>query len=147
MNAIETLDILNNRNHKRDIHLFLHVEKYMVEQNFDWLSLKIKGKCLYGEAYLSPTGSKGNYLIQVYFSPFLWSQQDRRYERIFIKKPNIKFNSKIHMYSDKALCLYYPNDYVSHIPLFKCLVWTSEWLLKYEYFKKKGVWIGEEVKH
>ena len=147
MKGIETLEVLKNDNHKKGFQPFLQVEKSLVEQHFDWLSLKVKGEFLYGEANISPEGCRDNYQIQVYYSPFFWSEKDKRYERIYIKKPNIKFNPRTHMYSDRSLCLYYPHDYVHYIPLFKCLTWTSEWLVKYEYFKQKGVWIGNEVQH
>ncbi|WP_181044106.1 hypothetical protein [Apibacter adventoris] len=45
------------------------------------------------------------------------------------------------MYKNKSLCLYYPNDYLEHVPLYKSLAWTSEWLVKYEFFEKYRVWI------
>jgi len=147
MNHIEILEVIKNHNHRKDSYLFLHVEKFMVEQYFDWLSLDIRGNYLQGEAYLSPKGCTNNYQVQIYYSPFLLSSKDKRYDRIYIKKPNIKFNPKIHMYGDTSLCLYYPNDNLNYVPLFKSLTWTSEWLIKYEYFQQTGTWIGNEVEH
>lgn len=134
----------------RNISVFLFVEKKLVEKYFDWIDLKLmkdkKQLYLKGTGELSPIGCKNKYKIQVEFAPFI---AGNRFERIKIMSPDIDFNPKIHMYkSDNSLCLYYPPDYdFHHLPLFKSLAMLSEWLVKYEFFKRFGVWFGNEFKH
>ncbi|MDB0610780.1 hypothetical protein PL371_02615 [Tenacibaculum maritimum] len=147
MNLIEILDTSKNNEHKSNVFTFLNVEKFMVQKHFDWISLSIKKKFIHGKAILRPKGCSNSYQIEIYYSPFLWNEIDKRYDRIYIRKPNVKFNPKIHMYGDKSLCLYYPNDYIGYVPLYKILFWISEWLIKYEFYKRFGTWIGNEVEH
>jgi hypothetical protein len=72
-----------------------------------------------------------------------------RFDRIWIVEPYISYNPKTHMYFDDTLCLYYPKDLPASkiTPLATMLPWLSEWLVKYEFWQKYKVWIGEEAPH
>ncbi|MCW3162643.1 hypothetical protein [Chryseobacterium oryctis] len=148
MNAIETLEIFRLKSVLKMPYTFLCIEKVLAENYFKWLRLKIikhkENYYLIGKGKLQPVGCENSYEIQVKFSPFL---EGIRFENIKIINPKIEFHPKIHMYHNTSLCLYYPKDHFGHVPLFRSLQWTSEWLVKYEFFKRFGVWIGNEVKH
>lgn len=148
MNVIETLEIFRLKSVLKTPYTFLCVEKVLAENYFKWINLKIvkhkESYYLVGNGSLQPLGCKQSYEIQVIFSPFFGGN---RFESIKILNPKIEFHPKIHMYRNTSLCLYHPKDHFGHIPLFKSLQWTSEWLVKYEFFKRFGTWIGDEVKH
>lgn len=142
MNLIETLEINRRKDNIKNSYMFLFVQKILVEQNFDWVKLNMQNNKLSGVGVIKPDGCKRSYEIEIEYSPL-----EYRYERIYVRNPNIRFNPKIHMYRDDSLCLYYPKDHLYPPPLYKMLSWVSEWLVKYEFFQRKGVWIGNEFKH
>ena len=148
MKNIETLETYRLKSFLRTPYTFLCVEKVLAERFFNWIKLKIvklEGNYyIFGKGSLQPTGCKQSYQVQVIFSPFFGGN---RFESIKILNPKIEFHPKIHMYHNTSLCLYYPKDHFGHVPLFRSLQWTSEWLVKYEFFKRFGTWIGDEVKH
>jgi hypothetical protein len=145
MRSIETLEQNRRKWVQDNYYLFLCLEKFLVEKSFDWLNCKIDGKVLSVKGSIKPPGSKSLYEVSINFSPFYKT----RFERVHILSPDIPFNPKIHMYYDKSLCLYYPNDHSPFINLHltQMIPWISEWITKYEFWKKYRVWLGDEVKH
>lgn len=120
----------------------LHVDKELVENNFDWLKLSIKNEYIFGSGTLVLNGLK--YQVELMYSENFKSRKDR----IWIK--NIAYNKAIHMYLDGTLCLYHPESDVSKyrgLPLYQILPWISEWCIHYEEWKKYGVWLGDEYEH
>lgn len=145
MKGIGILEENKIRALKENIITGLYLEKLLVEDNFDWLNCGIDGKKLVASGVVRPKGCKDQYKILVHFSPFLKNRPDR----IWVMQPDIPYNRKIHMYGDRSLCLYYPGDIppTRVLHLVDMIPWTSEWLIKYEFWKKYSVWLGEEVKH
>lgn len=146
MNLITILEANNLAEQKKYWYIFLSIQKYIIEQNFSWLNLKIleKNKTLYGSGTLNINGK--NYHIEIYYSPFF----NNRYDRIYIKDKSIIYNDKIHLYRDLSLCLYHPiidKPKLQTIPLCKMIPWITEWIIFYNQWKKYGVWLGKEIKH
>lgn len=132
------------RNYQNEYHTRLLVEKALVENNFDWLSLEITNKLLHGKGRFL-IGSK-NYDIEINYSPFF----KFRFDRIFIKSEKIVYNDDIHIYPDLSLCLYHPTidrPFLKIIPLYKMIPRIVEWCINYENYKKYSVWISKEIKH
>lgn len=130
---------------KRDFQFYLSLEKFLVEQCFDWLNLELNGKMLKGEGVLEIADK--SYLVSLLYSPFF----SYRFDRIFIKDDSIKFNKAIHLYKqDMSLCLYHPRidkPINEIIPLYRMIPWISEWCIFYEEWKKYGVWLGRQIEH
>jgi hypothetical protein len=144
MNLITILEAKNLVEHKNHWFIFLSIQKYLVEQHFSWLNLKIKDKTLYGNGTLEVNGV--NYYIEFYYSPF----NEFRYDRIYIKDKTIRYNDNIHLYRDLSLCLYHPvidKPKLQMIPLYKMIPWITEWIVFYNQWKIYGVWLGKEIKH
>jgi len=134
------------KQNQKEWFLFLSVQKYLVEKNFDWLKLSIneKSKALLGKGDLWIDGVK--YKIILSYSPF----HKFRYDRIFIKDKSIQYTKDNHLYGDNSLCLYHPHidkPLFQIIPLIRMIPWISEWILWYNYWKKYKVWLGDEIKH
>ena len=70
--------------------------------------------------------------------------------KVWILNPKIRMNSDTHVYADGSLCLYYPpespwkNTDNLHE---KTLPWIAEWLVFYELYLIKGVWLGKSAPH
>lgn len=129
---------------KQNIHECLSVQKYWVEQHFDWIKIKISNKKLLGEGTLVVDRQK--FKVLMLYSPEYGVKMDK----IWILNQNIEFNDDIHVYSDLTLCLYHPifdKRAFTFIPLWKILSWVSEWCHQYIQWKKYGVWMGKEVSH
>ncbi len=144
MNHITILEAKNLVEHKNHWFIFLSIQKYLVEQHFSWLNLKIMDKTLYGNGTLEVNGV--NYYIEFYYSPF----NEFRYDRIYIKDKTIRYNDNIHLYRDLSLCLYHPvidKPKLQMIPLYKMIPWITEWIVFYNQWKIYGVWLGKEIKH
>jgi len=124
---------------------YLLLEKILIEQQFDWLKCLISKNELLGKGHLHSTSSGKQYQILVQYSYF----NPNRFERIWVIEPKIKFNIKTHMYVDNSLCLYFPKDLPDSTitPLATILPWVSEWLVKYEFWQRYKVWIGDEAPH
>ena len=132
--------------HQKNWHIFLSFQKFLVEQHFDWLELKVNlnNRSLQGRGVLSVNGK--NHTVLLSYSPF----HRYRYDRIFIDDKSIKHHKEIHLYSDSSLCLYHPiidQSIFQKTPLVKIIPWISEWVIFYEQWKKYGVWLGKEIKH
>ena len=55
-----------------------------------------------------------------------------------------------HRYSDRSLCLFYPQDRswsASSIIALTIVPWTAEWLWLYECWCDTGEWFGDEAPH
>lgn len=144
MNLITILEGKKMVEHKNNWFIFLTIQKYLVEQNFSWINLKIIDKTLYGSGTLEVNGA--NYHIEIYYSPF----NEFRYDRIYIKDKTIRYNDNIHLYRDLSLCLYHPvidKPKLQMIPLYKMIPWITEWIVFYNQWKIYGVWLGKEIKH
>lgn len=146
MNLITILEANIIAEHKKYWFIFLTIQKYLIEQHFSWLNLKIvdNDKTLYGSGLLQVNGK--DYHIEFSYSPFY----QYRYDRIFIKEKSIIYNDKIHLYRDMSLCLYHPiidKPKLQLIPLYKMIPWITEWIIFYNQWKTYGVWLGKEIKH
>lgn len=146
MDLITTLEAKNTFENKKNWFIFLNINKYQVENNFNWMKLKIlhKDKSLYGFGSLEINGKK--YSIELYYSPF----NTNRFERIYIKDESIIYDDKIHLYSDMSLCLYHPvldKPKFRMIPLYEIIPWITEWIVFYNLWKVYGIWLGKEIKH
>lgn len=146
MNLITTLEENIKKTHQKNWDTFLYAQKVLVEQNFDWLKLKLDpvGKALLGKGRLNIGGK--SYEILLSFSPFY----QHRYDRIVLKDSSILYHKDIHVYGDMTLCLYHPiidQSLFKKLPLYKMIPWISEWIVFYEQWKKYGVWLGNEIKH
>ena len=130
--------------YQRNYYNFLLIEKFRVEDSFDWLSFIIDDRVLKGNGILQL--AKYRFEIELFYSPFF----KYRFDRIYILSPKVVFNSKIHLYSDLSLCLYHPiidspNDRI--MPLVKIIPWITEWCIHFQEWKKYGVWLGKEIAH
>lgn len=146
MELITILEENIKKRHQRDWYIFLSIEKFLVEENFDWLKLHIdfQSKSLLGKGVLN-IGCR-TYTILLSYSPF----HEHRYDRIYVNDRSISYNKDIHLYRDLSLCLYHPTvdqPIFQKIPLFKMVPWISEWVVFYEQWKKYGIWFGKEIKH
>ena len=146
MRDITNLEANIRAEHQRNWHVFLHIQKQLVANSFDWLQLVIsyRTKSLLGQGTLVIGGR--SYFIYLAYSPF----KPFRYDRIYVNDKNIKYHDDIHLYADMSLCLYHPRidqAVVEKIPLFKLIPGISEWIVHYQQWKKYGVWLGKEIKH
>lgn len=146
MNPTTVLEENIRNDHQKNWHIFLTLQKKLVESNFEWLNLKLnsKSKSLYGSGKLNINDR--NYSIILMYSPF----NSYRYDRIYVNDKSIKYHKDVHLYLDLSLCLYHPTidqPLVQKIPLVKMIPWISEWVVFYEQWKKYGVWLGKEIKH
>jgi hypothetical protein len=70
--------------------------------------------------------------------------------KVYIKRPKIEYDPKIHMYEAGHLCLYYPQDFNwkpnSSIANYT-IPWVNEWIIYYELFKISGKWEGPAAPH
>lgn len=146
MNHITTLEEIVRKNHQANWELFLSLQKDLVEQNFDWIKLKVdkKNKQLLGKGDLN-LGNM-NFSVILSYSPF----NPSRYDRIYLIDNKLEYHRDIHVYGDLSLCLYHPlidQGPFQKISLVKIIPWISEWIVFYLQWKKYGVWFGKEIKH
>lgn len=70
---------------------------------------------------------------------------------VTIINPFIEPSSKIHMYSNRCLCLYYPHDYVlgkRFCIALEIIPWAIKWIYFYELYLINGnIWQGKEAPH
>ncbi len=144
MSLIETMESSKIKDYQKDSSYMLRLEKGLVEYHYSWLTLFQTKTDIWGTGNLFINENKYEIILQ--YSPFL----PFRFDRIYIKNQNIKYNRSIHVYSDLSLCLYHPildRPLFKIIPLFRIVPWISEWCIHYEEWKKYGVWLGREIKH
>lgn len=144
MNAITIMENQLIQKIKDNWFIHLSIEKDIIEKNFDWVDLIIEDKVLKGTGTLFVNGI--DYSIEINYSPFFKFRMDR----IYVRKPKLKFNNYIHVYPDLSLCLYHPRidkPLNSIVPLHKMIPWISEWCHFYQEWKKYRVWLGREIMH
>lgn len=76
--------------------------------------------------------------------------QYERVPRIWITSPPITPSPEIHMYKDRSLCLYFPDDdrwKISDDVHRKIIPWVAEWLVFYELYQLIGKWLGPAAPH
>jgi hypothetical protein len=145
MKGTGILETMRNKEIRKNSSSFLLIEQLMIEERFGWLKCRVMNDTLTGVGFLSVNGGQTKYKIFVEYS----YKNVQRYDRIWVVEPYITFNPKTHMYANDTLCLYHPDDlpFGKITPLAVILPWVSEWLVKYEFWKKYKVWIGEEAPH
>ena len=115
-------------------------QKINIENNFDFLKCKIKNGKLVCEGKVHPEYCNEYELCIEYQESFV--------PKVYITKPEIKPNNKIHMYSDGSLCLFYPRDlkWKDNFNIATYFVpWSLEWIYCYEYYLLTGEWRHEEA--
>lgn len=92
---------------------------------------------------IRPTDQSIEYTYKVIYTP-------PSVPKVYILNPEIEYNSKIHLYADKRLCLYYPIEqpwkHTNNIST-TIVPWILEWLICYECFSITGIWPGKSVPH
>lgn len=144
MNHITILEKSRSEWLKENLSIVLMVEKYFVEDSYDWLKLVIKDKFLLGYGTLKVQECEFEIILK--YSPIM----EHRPERIYVQNPKLPYCNAIHIYNDKSLCLYHPiidNPKRGIISLKKIIPWISEWCIHFLEWKKYGVWIGKEIAH
>lgn len=144
MTNIEILENNLLENYKRSADSVLYLEKSLVEFHYSWLTLVQTKSEILGKGSIHVQDEKFD--IWLKYSPFF----PYRFDRIYIDRDDIKYNSEIHVYRDRSLCLYHPvldKPIFKTIPLFKIIPWISEWCVHYLEWRKYGVWLGKEIKH
>jgi len=121
--------------------ILLH-QKKMIEQHYDFLSCKIKGNSLLCSGHVVSSDYQNEYHFEVNFFPGFEPTTK------MISPTSIVPCIKIHMYSDRTLCLNYPPDmkWMDMTPIYKYTIpWIKEWTHYYELFLVNGgVWEGPE---
>lgn len=119
-------------------------EKYLLQQNYDFLKCELQKGILYCYGNYQPTEHSISYQYRVKYDP-------KTSPKVTIRYPDIEFSDDIHMFpDDNSLCLYYKSDMVwnksSH--LYNTIIpWTHEWFVFYELFKISGIWEHPFVPH
>lgn len=118
-------------------------QKKEIESKFDCFKCEIKRNTLICTGYLQPTDD-------VPLCKVLITQKFGKTPKVFILDPKIEYNSKIHMYKDKRLCLFYPKEFKwkKTTSIAEYLIpWTNEWIILFELYKITGEWQGKEAPH
>jgi len=149
--------------HNSNWSINLHVQKYLLEKYFDWLTWDIRRKQLKGLGVLNTPDLMQSYTVEFSFSP-------PRLPKVFILDPLIPFSDDIHLYPNQtgppyALCLCYNPDHMyplwndqqpddpiylwpNHLFLVNTIIpWTVEWIMCYENWWHFGKWEAPEVLH
>jgi hypothetical protein len=116
------------------------LQKNYIEKDFDFLKCRIEQGKLICTGKVQPEFCAEYELKIEYEEGFA--------PRVFITKPEIKPENKIHMYSDGSLCLYYPNDFTwrDNMNIADYFIpWAIEWIYCYEYYLLTGEWKHEEA--
>lgn len=144
MTHIEILENNLLENYRRNTDSLLYLEKTLVEFHYGWLTLIQTKSEIWGKGTIYVQEERFDVLLK--YSPFF----SNRFDRIYIDRKDIHYNSRIHIYRDKSLCLYHPildKPLFKFIPLFKIIPWISEWCVHYLEWEKYGVWLGKEIRH
>ena len=120
------------------------LEKRLIESHYDCIRCKVgREGHLKAKGQITPTDYSATYDFSIEYLPY-------QKPKVFINKPEIKYNNDIHMYIDGSLCLYYPGDMRWNIGLHlynSIMPWTAEWLIFYELYKITGKWEHPFVPH
>ncbi|MES2648109.1 MAG: hypothetical protein V4717_14625 [Bacteroidota bacterium] len=120
------------------------VEKHLLEKHYSFLKVTLYGESLGCTGRCQPSEHSPIYTYNLTYTP-------NKPPKVIVISPELPYNSKVHMYSDKSLCLYYPKDY-NWIPasshLYDTIVpWTHEWFVFYELYQLTGEWKHPFVNH
>jgi hypothetical protein len=121
----------------------LNLERHLLQKHYAFLKVKISGTNLVVEGTCQPTEHSIIYQYRIGYTP-------GKQPKVYITEPEIAYNSEIHMYGDKRLCLYYPGDFsfTENSHLFNTVIpWTHEWFVFYELFQITGRWHHPFVDH
>lgn len=119
-----------------------------INDNFDLIECKTKGKKLICVGKYKPSSTSGEYEFRIEYDIF-------NAPKVFVISPLIEYNDDIHMFpSDNSLCLYHKSDLINEIwshkkyNLFDTIIpWTLEWFVFYELYKITGKWEHPFVPH
>ena len=131
------------KHNSRSPFQILAASKNDIESKFDFLKCSIADNILICKGIIQPTTESQKYLIRIKYN-------GRKSPDVHIINPIVSFNKEIHMYSDKSLCLYYPEEqpWAVSMSLSSTIIpWTAEWLIYYELYKHFGIWLGPEADH
>jgi hypothetical protein len=67
--------------------------------------------------------------------------------KIYLLKPDIEPDLKIHMYRDKSLCLIHPDEYNSNMTLMDFRGFAAAWCFCVEVFANTRTWPAAEYQH
>lgn len=125
-------------------HAIVGKEKYLLQQNYDFLKCELQKGILYCYGKYQPTEYSISYQYRVKYDP-------TSSPKVTIRYPDIEFNDDIHMYpKDNSLCLYHKSDLVwnKSCHLYDTIIpWTHEWFVFYELYKISGAWEHPFVAH
>lgn len=123
-------------------HRFV-MQKTLVERNFPCFACSFTNRRLTCIGKITPAEGCRTYAVRIdYCSGGI--------PEVRITSPRIDWNKDIHMYRNGTLCLYYPPEtpWKHTRNLHETIMpWTAEWLVFYELYLLKGVWLGKSVPH
>lgn len=117
-------------------------QKRLLEEHFSFLTCKVRVKnnvldCI---GILQPDLCKDRYKVKV-------EQVAGKEPKVTVLSPVIEPSVEIHMYKDHSLCLHFPPDMPRNerVNTFEYTIpWISEWIIYYELYIVKGVWLGPQ---
>jgi hypothetical protein len=121
----------------------LIVESLRVQKHFTFLHPRIVGDRLVCRGTMQPTATSPAYRMEVVYKPWLPPE-------VRILHPEIKQESRLHIYRNGTLCLYdwRQQPWQKRWNLADTIIpWTAEWLLYYEIYKLTGKWSGRTALH
>jgi len=116
------------------------VQKLSIEQDYNFLKCSITDDKLICKGKVKP-GNCSEYELKIVC-------EENCTPRVFITKPFIEADVKIHMYDDSSLCLFYPNDlkWKNNMNVSDYFIpWAIEWIHCYELYQLTGEWKHEEA--
>lgn len=119
------------------------MQKLLIEKHFPLFRCRFANRRLICMGNITPTEGCATYSIEI------------RYlcggiPEVRIISPRIQWNKDIHMYRNGTLCLYYPPEspWKPTSNLHQTIIpWAAEWLVFYELFLLKGLWLGKAAPH
>lgn len=131
-------------NKKRPVFQVLILSKKEIEKKYECFFCAVKANEMICHGSIQPTSESRKYKIRIKYN-------GKRAPVVHILNPNIEYDTKIHMYEDKSLCLFYPKEQpwsIENSSVAKLTIpWISEWLVYYELYQYFGKWYGPEAHH
>lgn len=119
------------------------LQKTLIEKYFPCFRCSFKNRHLSCLGKITPSEGCAAYSVRIDYAV-------GGLPEVRILWPKIPVNRAIHMYRNGTLCLYYPPEtpwkFTSNIHE-TIIPWTAEWLVFYELFLLKPVWLGKEAPH
>lgn len=119
------------------------LQKLLVEKHFPLFKCRFANRRLTCVGSITPAEDCSKYTIEI-------SYLCGGIPEVRILYPRIEWNNEIHMYRNGTLCLYFPPEtpWGRTSKLHQTIIpWTAEWLVFYELFLLKGVWLGKAAPH